>query len=503
MNTNILSLTRNNLWVPNRLTTQKHSTLDRLSSILSRSMIFGYVRLAYNTESMLLLREIKGDLDYEINDIRNSSIREEGIYDSENDGREVEPEFLQNTLAVCDMMVGNIRSSLDFDLEPYIKNKFNLALAEYYNMVYKKRDGEETIKSINDVYIAGLRRSGMSICRVNQVGKMMTSVVTLDSSTLSTNGSPNIIGFMSCVSFINSTSDMYMSWLASMCIEPDNNMLEGPCLPLGFVNRWFSPMTIDETVHTLARGCSFGGKDSNIPAIRFVTDFLVKLRDKQNIRLGQATNIVLKSALGKSNYIDKDIIYVLELLTSKNTPSENEDDTIEIEQEYIDAFKQSDLYTPSMDITSEYFVEQVAAEGDEEEPEEPTDEEEDVPPEEGEEEEPTDVDEEPMEGDDAADDAEPTEPVDRDISKTNDKKGVEITVQEGKSTLDEYLYRREVGFILTKLLENPPEKMSAEKLAILKDIKTHWLYICDVKTIHETLSSIIDLKIKVKTEKAA
>lgn len=515
MQYNILSRTRNHDWIPNRLVTRKYSTLDRLDNILNRSMIYGYIKLAYDADRILFLRDIKSDLNFEINDIRTSEIKLEGLYPSDHDGMEVNPEKMSSILAICDILLGNVKSSIDADLSEVVVNKFYLALIEYYNMIYKKQEGIETIKSIDNVYIKGLSRSGLSVSTVSQPGKIMPAVVTLNSTVYSDRPPmPNILDFMSCVSFINATTDTYLVWLASLCIEPDKNMIEGRAhfAPFDFINKWFSPMTIDETIHTLAKGCSIKDSTLMVPDLREVTQILLRLRERQGISLGRCTHTVLNAALGASNYIDKDIAYVLEVLTSKNVPIEDDGELTEVQQESVKAFQQSELYTKELDITSEYFI-QVAAKEDEELPpdeEDPDEEdpiedpEEEDPMEDDPEEDPIDPEEEPTE-DPTEEPSEPEEEtvVPKKVNTTNDKKGIIITIQDGSETLDEYLYKREVGYALTRILENPPEKMSGEKLAILKDIKTHWLYIFDAKTLHETLSKIIDLKIKVKTKEVA
>ena len=508
MLTSCLSRTRNHNWVPNRLTTQRYSTADRLDAALGKSLILGYIGLAYNTGSVLLLNDIVSDLEYELEAIRTSEIREEGVYQSENDGRVLTSEYVYNVLSICDMMIGKVKSSTELDLAMYIKDKFYLAVAEYYNMVYKKEEGEETVKSIDNVYVNTLKRNGMTIWSVSQPNNNMRSIVVLDSSKIQSM-IPNIVGFMSSVTFLDATSDNYLCWLAGMCIEPDSNMINGPELPLTFVKRWFSPSSMDETIHALARGCSVKLASELSPHLRFVTQFLVKLREKQNIRLGQATNTVLRAALGGRNYIDKDIAYVLELLTSKNVPSKDEMDFID--EECIKAFKSSELYLAELDITSVAYIEQVLAPEDNPEEEEETDPEEDpeeTPEEDPEEtpEEDPDEEEDPLEGDDPMEDEDTTdgeEESPKKVSKTDDSKGITLSVQEGNGTIDEYLYRRELGPILTGLLENPPKNMSADKLAILRDIKYKWLYIFDVATLHNLLSKIIDLKIKVKTKVVA
>jgi len=509
MITNYLGLTRNHFWNPNRLTTQKYSTRDRCEYILNRSLIFGYVKLAYNTDSVLLLKDIISDIRYEIKSIRDSSIREEGVYESSNDGMQVSTKHVQDVLSICDMLIGDTRSSLDVDFEIYIKDSFFRTIAEYYNMVYKKVEGEETIKSMQSVYIKVLKRSGMGIYCVPQLPNAYNSLVTLDSTKLSdSTPNPNIIDFMSCFTFVNANTDNYLCWLACMCIEPDKNMcMNGYSIPLDFINKWFKPSSIDETISRLSSGDTIAIEAPLNGNMSFVLDFLVKLKDRQNVSLGQVTNMVLKSALTGRNYIDKAIVYVLEILTSKKVKSNDEGEITGIDQEYVDAFKSSDLYLKELDITSEYFIDQFAAEDDPTEGEDPAEEPvegetpTDDPAEDQKPEEDTPLEDEGSDTDNPDEGEESSEPTE--VSKTNDSKGIELSVQEGQCTLDEYLYRREVGFILTQLIENPPKKMSAEKLAILRDIKTRWLYIYDVKTIHNVLSKIIDLKIKVKTKQVA
>jgi hypothetical protein len=508
----MLSRTRNHLWVPNKLATRKNSTKDRLADVLKRSIIFGYSSLAYDADRTLILTEIKKDLEFEINDIRTSDIVNEGVYESETDGMTATIEEVSSVLAICDMMLGNTKSSLDLELSEFVKNPFELAIVEYYNMVYKKTEGQETVKSIDNVFIKCLKRCGLSVMMISQPGDVMRATVILDSGKCRNASVPNIADFVSCVIFTNASTDNYMAWLSTMCIEPDKNMQRGNSqLPFDFLNRWFSPMKIDEAITNLSRGCTVQESVKMTPHLPQVLAFLMQLHQKQGVKLGRCTYTVLKAALGASNYIDKHIAYALEILTSKTVQPDSTEEELGIDQEYIDAFKSSDLYIPELDITSESFI-QVAAEGDTEE--EPVEEEPLGDDAGGAEKDPVEGEEDPAEGDaleeDPIDDqTDETDPIEdggnerTSVSKTDDKKGIELKVRKGDCTLDEYLYLREVGFILTKLLENPPEKMSAEKLSILKDIKTHWLHILDVQSLHDVLSKIINLKIKVKTEKVA
>lgn len=505
MSTNILSRTRNHDWSLNRLHMQKHSTHYRLTSILDRSCILAYVRLAYNTGDALFLTDIREDIKYEIAAIRTSSIREVGVYDGDDEVVEVTADRISNTLSLCDMLIGEVNSSFDGNIEECISNKFYVAIAEYYNMLHRKAEGEETIKTIDHVVPAMLTREGLSIRVSWPNSNRVLGLVTLDSTKYNNERpTPNVIDFISCVSLIGCDSDAYMSWLANMCIEPDSCMTRNLDIvgALKFAKRWFSPMTIDRSIHTLARGCSIATSTKMAPHMNMIVYFLVSLHARQGIGLGVSTNMVLRAALGARSHIDKHITHVIELLTSKDVSRGTDDSDAEIDTEALAAFKASDIYAPELDVTSKAYVpvtppkDVIAAEDTEPTEEEP-------PPEKEKEvvdEEDPDAGEptEPVEGEE-----DPVEPVPTSVSKTNDKTGITVSVQESDSTLDEYLFRREIGFAITKLLDNPPETMAAEKLAILKDIRSKWLYIFDVKTIHATVSKIVDLKIKVKTEKVA
>jgi hypothetical protein len=101
-------------------------------------------------------------------------------------------------------------------------------------------------------------------------------------------------------------------------------------------------------------------------------------------------------------------------------------------------------------------------------------------------------------GDDGDDDAdyEPIEEAAPNPMNTSDKVGIVMDLDKAH-TLDSYLYRREVGYIIENLLKNPPSDVTTEDLAVLKRLKTQWLYLLSISSIHEILTKVVKIPVKL------
>lgn len=83
------------------------------------------------------------------------------------------------------------------------------------------------------------------------------------------------------------------------------------------------------------------------------------------------------------------------------------------------------------------------------------------------------------------------------LPNSNDSQGIEIKLSKG-TNLDNYLFRQEVSKLIDTVLEQPERTYKEQDIALVKELKTYYLYIFDVETICEILAMATSIPIKFK-----
>ena len=357
--------------------------------------------------------------------------------------------------------------------------------------------------SIEKIYVPVIQRLGFSLrlqIHADAVGAFEYSPVRF------VNGGSGcrLLDFFSCVFLPNASADVYFGYLANACFECDENMFDDRQRDTTIISymKWLRSLYSNNEIGRVIRDIVYGKnlviKNVDVSKVRLFLKTIVTLFDRFKMPLGRGTTEILNTCVEYGVLSDQDLEtanYIRGVLTNSNAA---ETVTAEEQKAYSES---TELYVESLDINSPLFV-SLEAEGDddpdedppeddpEEDPEEDPDEDPDVVPEE-------DPDEDPLLEEDPGEEPPPDEEPVVDPVSTNDKSGITLKLPADPKSMDAYLYLLEVEFLITELLNDPPENISAEDLTILRVLKTHWLYLLSVETIHEIVTSIVDIPVKI------
>ena len=78
------------------------------------------------------------------------------------------------------------------------------------------------------------------------------------------------------------------------------------------------------------------------------------------------------------------------------------------------------------------------------------------------------------------------------LPEVGSKNGLTLELSQTEN-IDTYLYRMEIGRLITNVLKNPPPSLSEQKIGILKRIKAYFLNSMSVQVLHDVLRSILDI----------
>jgi hypothetical protein len=357
--------------------------------------------------------------------------------------------------------------------------------------------------------------------------------------------------YQACIVTPNMSMDMQFRYLACSVYEHDINMLFGDTVAR--TDKWRDTFAFNDMVYrvytrnTVARIANellsyrLSYLDQHLNNSRNAERYLaaiVAVYSRFRIPLGACTEKIMllldkayTSSPRDANNVASVITYIRTVLTS-NKPE------AEITEEQQEAYTSSEYYLASLDVKSPLFIGAEAVKddldpskitlgeddiGDEDDDDENTDDDDDDTDEDEDTDEENDEDEVSPEEDDfvmpemeAGEENPP--PNDTEVSEdplpegasdinvtaapptisTNDKSGYSLTLPTTGSSLDNYLYLQEVEFIISTLLKNPPESISTEDLSILRRLKSHWLFILSIETVHEIVTKIVKLPIKLK-----
>lgn len=495
-----LDVTRSDEGVANPMSSFTRPTSHRISTLLQRSLVYSYVSSAYNNSLPLFLTRIRKDIISELVALAGSPVKTTSndslvcVADAGYD--EIKPKVLD----LCRYLMGvekklvvgleEVYSKLEEQGCHYLVAWCNFRIAYDYPKLANKPFNYETLK------IPQVVRDGLGIT-VGTYDSLRGSYSYSPELTINRN-LPIHAQFLQCFDIADSSCDTYFKLLANTCLETDEAMLTAgdKSNSLIMLTRIFKHKDVVE----LVRCPRHENKDPDANKA-LVFGLTVTLVDKYGISIGTLTRWAIKQYLNYVEDVDKSKYkYIYDILNGETKVANG----VGYSVEGLSAFRADPaLHVHSLDVDSVLFTAYVgtdiAAKDDEgDEPAKKADEPNEDSPEEPSEEEPTEPEEPSEDPDDDPEDApEETPPEPEDVVVTNDKVGITLRV-DNNDTLDAYLYRREVGFLIGKILANPPKDMTAEHVAVLRTLKAAWLNILTVDAIDEILSTITNLPIKVE-----
>ncbi len=514
MQINTLTVTRDQNGRPNRGVTMSYSTNERLIGVLNRSIIFSYVDSIYNNSSSLFVNEIRDDILHELKSITNSDFRAEGSHQYVY--AESTPDItdrLADVLGLCRFLVGESTSFPQDSMSLVDLPTFG-GYRQFFRAVVQFAIATRQIQveiapepfTINEMTMPVIARHGFTLYL--HMNRHFVSTYEFNPTKLANGGSGSkLTDFLQCVFIPNATIDTYMTLVAAACYEPDMNMFDtkrrnfNDIRYMQWIRSVYGNDGIGRVIRDVAHGKDLITDGSASSAMMGFLKTVVTLYDRFRLSLGPCTSKVLNLCVS-SGILSESNLHVANYIRGVLTdPNAEENTTADSAKQYAAS---NEFYVPSLDINSPLFI---AVEAVEDETLTEDDEDEDVDADlvDDETAETSDDDEEEEvtpdeddEGDDEDDPApEPDEEPVQPEADSSDKSGFTLTLPTDPKSLDAYLYLIEVEFLITELLENPPEDMSVEDLAVLKDLKAHWLFLLSLESVHEIVTDIVKLPIKI------
>jgi len=291
---------------------------------------------------------------------------------------------------------------------------------------------------------------------------------------------PLIAQFVFSVRLETPTIDNYMALLSSWVIEPSSPFIDANSNPpLATLLQYYHEQNV---VCALTNPHRFIGNIARVSNAMLLT--IVPLLSMYRCPCGLFTGFLIEKLrtayINDSASVNNAYNYIRLLLSDDSGPDED----------VHSAFVSHECYTEALDIHADSFIPfakdetfgetlsqmvRMASEDDAD----PTDDSGDAA-------DSSDADGEPNKS--ANDDEIPDEPKEQ----TDDSKLLIVELDSiDDVTLDGYLYRTQVAFLIKQIIASPPADISSENIAILKGLSSQWLYLMNVKSIKGLLKKLV------------